>query len=151
MDLEQLRSATPRGLAGLHRLAGQIPGFGPGERGQVFFGPEGKWPEAEFIAVGLGPLQPDTRSTQTAVGPESTEQEADVTCLIRGWSNDNDPAFRVVRAFEVFEALQTLLAADRTMAGLVDGAEVVDATYLPSPSARGLLADLIFTVRVQIF
>lgn len=118
---------------------------------QLFDGPEAKWPEQEFVAVGLGPMDPDTRSTRTPAGPATTGESADITCLIRSWSGDTAIRDRRVRAYELLDLLTAAVDADNTLGGAVGQAEVADHTYIPGPGRRGVVVDVVFTVRVLAF
>lgn len=143
-----MSALTPAAIDALHALVARTwPDV------QLYDGPEVDWPEAEFIAVGLGPTDPDTRATRAPAGKAtpSAVRTADVTCLIRGWSGDTKIRPRRARTYELLDGITAAIEQDPRLGGAVDQAEVVDDTYVPSQSRRGALADLVFTVRCTSF
>lgn len=141
-----MSAVTPDGIDGLHALVARTwPAV------QLFDGPETKWPEQEFIAVGLGPTDPDTRALREPAGKATTALSADVTVLIRGWSGDTGIRARRRRTYELLDGIVAAVDADRTLGGLVSHTEVVDDTYVPAQGRNGALADLVVTVRVRRF
>lgn len=118
---------------------------------QRFDGPEPKWPEQEFIAVGLAPEELEIVVNRDPAGIETTTESADVMCLIRVATGETSSGPSRVRAYELLDALVAGVDADRTLGRVVGQAEVVSVVYRPLAGRRARVVDLIVTVRVINF
>jgi hypothetical protein len=130
----------------------------PGVPIQLLDGPEFQWPDAEFVAVGLTSGDLELDELRRPVGLESTNDEADILCLIRITTGDGDTATPRRRAYAQLSAIADAIERDRTLGYLTDrdgpqvgNAEITRSIYAPQPTQRGRCVDVIFTVHVKNF
>ncbi len=108
-------------------------------------------PEADFIAVGLSPEDLETPAVRTPAGPSTTSESADITCAIRSWGGGTDIRSRRERAYELLAEIRAEVDEDNTLGGAVGQAEVAGSVYMPSQGKRGVVVDVVVTVRVLAF
>lgn len=118
---------------------------------QVLDGPEAKWPEGDLIAVGLSPEDLTTPAQRVPAGLVATSDSADITCLARSWTGDTLIKPRRDRAYQLLDIATALVEADRTLGGACSHAEVTGSLYVPAQTNRGVLTDVVFTVRAALF
>lgn len=137
-------SLLPRAIDALVALAGTV---GP----QVFDGPEVRWPEKEFLAIGLSPDDVTVSATRLPAGPMTTAESADIIGMIRSWSGGTDVKPHRTRAYALLDALTALIEADRTLGGAVDHSELTGSVYMPALTPSGAVVDVAFVVQVRGF
>lgn len=119
---------------------------------KVFDGPETQWPErVDLIAVGLSPENLANPARRDPAGFSATAESADITCLARSWAAGSTVKPRRDRAYQLLSAVIDVIAADRTLGGACSHAEVTGSIYLPFQTPKGLLVDVVFTVRATAF
>lgn len=118
---------------------------------QVLDGPAAVWPEAEFIAIGLSPEDFTVPSTLAPADLLRAGEVADITCMARSFSGDVDIAPRRLRAYELFDAALAFVEDRRDFAGPGTSAEVTGSLYAPQVGTRGVIVDVVFTVRITRF
>lgn len=118
---------------------------------QVLDGPAAVWPEAEFIAVGLSPEDFTVPSTFAPADVRRSGEAADITCMARSFSGDVELKPRRDRAYELFDVVVGWVVANRRAAGPGTQMQVTGSLYAPQVGARGVIVDVVFTVRVQKF
>lgn len=124
----------------------------PGLAGvQIFDGPEAKFPEQDFIAVGLSPEDLETPATRQPAGPATTSESAEITCAIRSWDGTTDIRSRRLRAYQLLDEIRSEIDGDNTLGGAVDQAELTGSTYMPAQGKRGVVVDVVLTVQVTRF
>lgn len=118
---------------------------------QVLDGPEAEWPEHEYVAIGLSPEDPESPSTRTPAGLETTAESAEIIGMIRVWYGDSEIRPLRTRAYELLDALRDATEADNRLGGAVDQCELTGHIYAPGASPRGRWVDLIPTWQVIKF
>lgn len=77
----------------------------------------------------------------------------EVTCQLGVWSGDTAMSAVRTTTFEVFETLNRLLTADRTLSGVVDWARIIRVNYQPmqGPDGSGVAVDFVVAVEATQF
>jgi hypothetical protein len=118
----------------------------------VFDGPEVIWPEqVDLIAVGLAPENLSNSALRIPAGLVATSESVEVTCVARCWSGGVGVKARRDRAYRLLDGVVQAIGADPTLGGVCARAEVAGSIYLPFRTDKGLLVDVIFTVRARRF
>lgn len=118
----------------------------------VFDGPEVIWPEqVDLIAVGLAPENLANTTPRVPAGLVATAESAEVTCVARSWSGGTGVKTRRDRAYALLNGAVAVIEGDPSLGGVCARAEVTGSIYLPFRTDKGLLIDVIFTVRARRF
>lgn len=117
---------------------------------RVDLGPTSEYEEPDAIAIGLAPLAAEAvTGLVESAGLDSDRDTFDLTCSAQSVSGDDDPATRLVRVFELVDAVRSELPGLVVdLDGLVWSAGIVreSLTWVQVHEAVGALVE--FTVRV---
>lgn len=140
-----LQLCGPADAAGVRYGTGQLAGV------RVFDGPSvADVEDLDIAALGLAIVQVAAAAGTTRPGYGSDRIETfDVGGLVQSVSGDTDMTPRRVRAFELLDAVRSLLVADPTVGGKCMRAFVARWGYQPEQSVDGSSAVVTFTIRVD--
>lgn len=139
-------SALPATLDALVALfTSALPGV------QVVDGPVTQDVRGSVVAVGLAPQDPTPAdASEVAAGLRVRRESFDVLCLARSWSGNDAVKAQRDRTFELVAGVKAALNADRTLGGVVLGAEFAGFSYVPWRTERAqLVVDVTFRVSVD--
>lgn len=116
--------------------------------------------EPRYLIVGVG-SQTFASTGSPFAGAQAAESRAgfghggrrtipvEVACQLAVWTGDVEMAVVRAEVFVVLEALGAILAADRTLGGVVDWARILRANYQPAQSPDGAVALIDFAVQAE--
>ena len=118
---------------------------------RVFDGPSlADVEDLDIAALGLGIDQVAAAAGATRPGYGNDRAETfDVGGLVQSVSGETDMTPRRARAFELLDAVRSLLVADPTVGGKCMRAFVARWAYRPEQSVDGSSAVVTFTIRVE--
>lgn len=141
-------SCLPGFLSGLTAALKDSPDLADA---QVIDGPPTKYLKRDVIAVGLTTEDLAVETGKTDAGLGNRHEQADVNCLARSWSGNDDLPARRDHAFALVDAVAAVLAADPTVGGTVVRARVAGLVYSALRSGEGTGALIEFRVRFDAF
>lgn len=149
-------TAVPGAIDVLIRMARMAPLIG-GAGVRVDDGPWMSPPEEqELLVIGWVPIEGPTVSWAedlvTLAGQRQQSETFDVHNLMRVWRPDSDLKPARDRIVEIFDAFRDLVAADRTLTGVVDQCRLVTKHLTSSKgTSGGSKIELDFAVQCQVF
>lgn len=118
---------------------------------QVIDGPPVEYVRPDAVAVGLTTEDLSVESSRVDAGLGKRREAADVNCLARSWTgNDDLPAARG-RAYALIAAVAAALAADPTVGGTVVRARIGRQVYSAARTREGTGAFVEFQIRFDAF
>jgi hypothetical protein len=117
----------------------------------VLDGPEAKTASNEGIVVGASREDVAVEFDLPAGGMASTGERDTITCLV--WSGSGATAFKAHRdrVDQLLTGVETALAADRTLRGLVAAAWISSGTLAQEQTGQGALVTAEIRVEVTLF